>query len=283
MALSWLEALPSVPYPPARSDGYWAPITSTIIWCEEKYYATTYIAEIVNTLTNLLVVYLSLKGMYNCVKNGHARIFFLTFLGFLVVGLGSFAFHATLKYPMQLLDELSMIYTTCLMTWAVFEHGRPLALKVLLGASVTGLSIFITWYYHISQDPSFHETAYGILTAVVLLRSMFLMELHLRPYFRQRRREAATAGTSTAEQRRRDERDGVLLAQMWTLVAVGLTAFLGGFAIWNLDNAYCSRLRVWRHQIGLPWGLLLEGHGWWHLGTGIGAYIGVHKFLVPFV
>jgi dihydroceramidase len=23
--------------------------------------------------------------------------------------------------------------------------------------------------------------------------------------------------------------------------------------------------------VGLPWGVLLEGHGWWHLGTGFGA------------
>lgn len=27
--------LPSIPYPPAREDGYWAPITSTLDWCEE--------------------------------------------------------------------------------------------------------------------------------------------------------------------------------------------------------------------------------------------------------
>lgn len=29
---SWL---PSIDYPPARDDGYWAPITSTLDWCEE--------------------------------------------------------------------------------------------------------------------------------------------------------------------------------------------------------------------------------------------------------
>jgi dihydroceramidase len=50
---SWL---PSIPYPPDREDGYWAPITSTIDWCEENYYATPYSAEIVNTLTNLSFV-----------------------------------------------------------------------------------------------------------------------------------------------------------------------------------------------------------------------------------
>ncbi|KAK1031253.1 alkaline ceramidase ydc1, partial [Friedmanniomyces endolithicus] len=100
---SWL---PSIPYPPARVDGYWAPITSTIDWCEENYYATPYSAEIVNTLTNALFVYLACKGMYNCYTQGHDRIFLLTFIGYLIVGSGSFAFHTTLKYPMQLVDEL---------------------------------------------------------------------------------------------------------------------------------------------------------------------------------
>ncbi|KAI7673003.1 hypothetical protein KC319_g5198, partial [Hortaea werneckii] len=111
---SWL---PSIPYPPARDDGYWAPITSTLDWCEEvslivyntsttpspeltpdeqNYYATPYSAEIVNTLTNLLFVYLAFKGMYSCLKHDHDRIFLITFAGYLLVGTGSFAFHSTL-------------------------------------------------------------------------------------------------------------------------------------------------------------------------------------------
>jgi dihydroceramidase len=28
-----------------------------------------------------------------------------------------------------------------------------------------------------------------------------------------------------------------------------------------------------RHQIGYPYAILLEGHAWWHLGTGYGAYL----------
>jgi dihydroceramidase len=46
-------------------------------------------------------------------------------------------------------------------------------------------------------------------------------------------------------------------------VGTGLSIFLSGFGIWALDNQYCSTLRHWRHQVGLPWGILLEGHGWW--------------------
>jgi dihydroceramidase len=35
----------------------------------------------------------------------------------------------------------------------------------------------------------------------------------------------------------------------------------------------CSYLRSIRGTVGLPWALLLELHGWWHICTGIGAYI----------
>lgn len=58
-------------------------------------------------------------------------------------------------------------------------------------------------------------------------------------------------------------RDMDIIDEMWLMVALGLSIFLGGFGIWALDNKYCSTLRTWRHQVGLPWGLLLEGHGWW--------------------
>lgn len=57
---------------------------------------------------------------------------------------------------------------------------------------------------------------------------------------------------------------------MWAMVATGLTVFLGGFLVWNLDNWYCAEARRFRRTIGLPWALLFEGHAWWHLMTGLG-------------
>lgn len=74
------------------------------------------------------------------------------------------------------------------------------------------------------------------------------------------------------EQDRVDKRDLDILGTMWILVAWGITVFLTGFALWGVDNECCGTLRSWRRSIGLPWGILLEGHGWWHLFTGYGAY-----------
>jgi len=243
-------------------------------WCEEDYYATLYAAEITNTLTNLLFMYLALKGINNCLKNNHDKIFLVTFVGYLLVGSGSFLFHATLKYPMQLVDELSMIYTTCLMFYATFSYGRSKRYSVYLAIFLMSLSLFITLYYHYLQDPVFHQNMYGLLTAVVVFRSIYVMEVNIRPKFREKATQSVQSATRAgkAEQDRQDERDKDILRQMWMMIACGLSIFLGGFAIWNVDNEFCSYLRMWRRQVGLPWGILLEGHGWWHLMTGIGAY-----------
>nr|POE47647.1 alkaline ceramidase 3 [Quercus suber] len=147
---------------------------------------------------------------------------------------------------MQLVDELSMIYTTCLMFWATFAHKQSRAVQTLIAVAVAALALFITLYYHFLQDPTFHQTAYALLTAVVLLRSMWIMEMRIRPYFRKQKEDLHKKNLTPLEEDRQDVRDRAILKKMWALVATGLFVFLGGFAIWNLDNAFCSKLRAWR-------------------------------------
>ncbi|KAF2869824.1 ceramidase [Massariosphaeria phaeospora] len=267
---SWL---PSISYPPAQ-NGRWSPVTSTLNFCEEDYYATIYAAEIVNTLTNLLFMYLAVKGIRNCLANDHDTVFLVAFVGYLLVGTGSFLFHATLKYPMQLVDELSMIYTTCLMVYATFSYRKSTRYSTMLAIFLVALALFITLYYHYLQDPTFHQNAYALLTAIVLIRAIYVMESNIRPKFRTTDRKAANPRPTggKVEQDKVDLRDLEILRRMWTMIGFGVSIFLGGFAIWQLDNMYCTTIRRWRREIGMPWGFFLEGHGWWHLMTGTGAY-----------
>jgi dihydroceramidase len=223
---------------------------------------TYYSAEIINTLTNLLFLYLSYKGLKSCRINGHDTVFSVAYFGYFLVGIGSFMFHTTLKYPWQLVDELNMIYTTCLMMYASLSYSRPTMYQAMLGVFLTLFCGFITLYYHYLQDPTFHQNVYAALTVFIVFRSLWTMEVTLRPSLRKTREK----------DRLENDRDSAILKQMWQFVAFGLSVFLGGFAIWGLDNVYCSSLRRWRRQIGMPWGFFLEGHGWWHLMTGLGAY-----------
>ncbi|KAF7160935.1 hypothetical protein CNMCM5623_006497 [Aspergillus felis] len=260
----------SIPYSPSKA-GYWSPRTSTLNWCEEDYYATIYSAEVVNSFTNLLFMWLGYKGIRSCQRYGHDTIFQVAFYGYLVVGTGN---------PMQLVDELSMIYTTCLMCYALFSYSRSLGFRIVLAIALTSLAVFITLYYHYLQDPVFHQVAYALLTIVVVLRSMYTMEVTLRPSMRHSTEEDRLARQkkglpvpSKDQQRYQNARDLRTLKTMWFMVTYGLTLFLGGFLIWNLDNRFCPTLRRWRRAVGLPWGVFLEGHGWWHVMTGIGAYL----------
>lgn len=201
-----------------------------------------------------------------------------------------------------------MIFTTCLMIYAGLSYAQSTSFRVALGSALVGLCVFITVYYHYLQDPTFHQNTYALLTAFIVFRSMYIMEYTLRPSLRKTEdkhmleRQQASGQSFTAEttvnedQRRQNHRDSEILKQMWILVAFGLSVFLLGFGIWALDNVFCSTLRSWRRNVGLPWGIILEGHGWWlvefsqlrlrnsgihficadtlarHLMTGLGAY-----------
>jgi dihydroceramidase len=219
------------------------------------------------------------------------------------VGTGSFLFHSTLKCtfhiffingwsqdkadgarldgtdPMQLVDELSMIYSTCLMSYAAFSFAKSNTFRVFLAIGLVGLAVFITLYYHYLQDPAFHQNAYALLTIIVLTRSMYVMEVNLRPSLTKKQEtyklERKVSMTPNEKQisAKEDLRDQRILKSMWWMIAAGVGIFLAGFGVWTLDNVYCSTLRRWRYQVGLPWGILLEGHGWWHLMTGVGAYL----------
>ena len=189
---------------------------------------------------------------------------------------------------MQLWDELSMIYTTCIMCYGTFAWSRSMFFRIALGVGLVALAAFITIYYwylqgdvqtqkpssqpgsNMSSDPVFHQNAYAVLTAVVLLRAMYLMETHLRPSITKNERTIPVSdgmNLGKAPERACALKHGnelhVVLSKMWLMIAVGLSIFLSGFGIWQLDNTYCSDLRRVRRDLGLPWGILLEGHAWW--------------------
>lgn len=115
---------------------------------------------------------------------------------------------------MQLADELPMIYTTCIMAYATLTYSKSPRFSFLAAVGLTGLAWWITVRYHpihpldsynpriseltrsssqayylSAKDPVFHQVAYGIMTALIIVRSMMDMEYELRPALRQRNPE----------------------------------------------------------------------------------------------
>ena len=163
---------------------------------------------------------------------------------------------------MQLVDELNMIYTTFLQGYITFSYGKTNRYAATLAVSLLSFALFITLYYHHVQDPTFHQTIYAVSTAIILGRSIYLMETNIRPKSTSKGR-TATNPHSKSEQSRQNARDQAIVSKMWTMITWGLSIFLGGFALWALDRVYCSTLIGWRRKIGMPWGFILEAHGWW--------------------
>uniref|UniRef100_A0A3B3HAL2 Alkaline ceramidase n=1 Tax=Oryzias latipes TaxID=8090 RepID=A0A3B3HAL2_ORYLA len=80
------------------------------------------------------------------------------------VGVGSWCFHMTLLYEMQLLDELPMIYSTCVFVYCLYECFKQ--------EKTVGL-IPITLLFVFSMSVSL--VMYGVLVACLVMRSIFIV------------------------------------------------------------------------------------------------------------
>ena len=114
------------------------------------------------------------------------------------------------------------------MVWS-WDVSNAVAYLVYAGLIVIATAITVI-YMHI-KDPTFHQIAYALLTALVLLRSMYL--LHTR--------------VDNFEARK----------NMWWTIVTGITTFLTGFLLWVIDNECCNSLRSLRRQVGIPFAFLL--------------------------
>ncbi|KAK0525265.1 alkaline ceramidase ydc1 [Tilletia horrida] len=245
---------------PEPAVGYWGPQTSTLTWCEEKYRWTKYIAEPCNSFSNLLFVGLASYGVHWARRAQLPAAFIWCYLGIGLIGIGSFLFHATALYSMQALDELPMVYTTVLFSWAVFETtpiGQKSRFRILLPAAIFLFLIFYTAAYFLNKENTLlHQLTYAILQLGSASRLFSLL-----------------SSSPQSALSKKGGKQAQVRAQVKHLFWLSTGGFALGFAIWNVDNIFCKSLRDTRARLGPVLGVLLEGHAWWHFLTGYGAYL----------
>lgn len=134
---------------------------------------------------------------------------------------------------MQLIDELAMIYTVLISLFATFSYDRSPWLQWSIFAALATTGVTITSVYHYLHEPLFHQNAFALLM-ITLLGNGFYKTETLVKYTNPKAR--------------------ILI---WQIVGWGSVVFLSAFALWNVDNAYCTELRRMRRSIGMPWGFLL--------------------------
>ena len=72
--------------------------------------------------------------------------------------------------------------------YVILFHQRFLKSFTLVFVFAVSIAIFITGYYYYNKDSLFHQNAFALLTAEVFLRSLYAMEVSLRPSRQAKRR-----------------------------------------------------------------------------------------------
>jgi len=226
---------------------YWGPTNSQSNFCEEDHIVTAYIGEFINTLTNITYLYYALHGIKANANRKDAILRNMPYLGIAGVGIGSTIFHATLKNYTQWCDELSMLVATATVLHRVFTFDKSLSVTVTSGLiSAALMACFIAWHCWM-DELVIHEALFGIMIAIVGIKTRSIISARVA--------------------------DKAVRAEVKKLATWGAIIFVSGFAIWNIDNAICTSLTAAKRAIGMPFSFILELHGWWHIFTGVGAYI----------
>jgi hypothetical protein len=119
--------------------------------------------------------------------------------------------------------------------------STPLSFLFLLHhKKLTLLSIYL-------PNPIYHELAFASILLSSTARLLYL--LHRLP------------ATHTSK------------SKIIKTLLTGIGFFAGGFVVWNIDNIFCDQLKAIRGVVGPHLGMLVQGHGYWHLGTSYGSYL----------
>ena len=299
---------------PNKTSGFWGEQTATINWCEINYEVTYYIAEFWNTISNLVMILFPIYGIYwsyvhtqyafdvETKENFKTRFFKIPYsvlfshLGLMVVGLGSWMFHMTLLYPMQLLDEIPMVFGSGIIIYANYDlilcsfkldeqqkrsnrinKSEPWTIKAFLWKIfesrlavalilVVYCVIFVYVYLYVWNNPIFHEMAYGIMVFVVVFVNFY----NIHRYKLSKK-----------------------------LYVLSLLYYTLGFLLWNIDNNFCDYLVKYRKSIEEFLGIakvdfdmfdskaialnvvavslksISEFHSLWHVFTGYASYMSI--------
>jgi len=221
--------------------GFWGVPTATVDWCEQNYAVSPYLGECFNTVSSLAMVAAGLLGLARGRAEADSRVGIAYGL-LALVGLGSMAFHATLRFEFQLLDELPMLYLVTWMAYLLVETGPSRRLGWWFPALLVTYVVIATLSAALTrggmQFAVFHLT-FGFLELSCLVRVAWLA---LQP------------------------ENGRVRRIFW----LGLGCYGLGVGLWFVDLKDCPLLSVTLPSVGIPNPQL---HAWWHVLVSVGFFL----------
>ena len=164
-----------------------------------------------------------------------------TLLLLAAVGLGSVAFHGTLRFELQMLDELPMLYLVIVMVYILLERGPNRRFGRWLPWALAAYAVVLTLLCSGSRGRlQFYvfQVSFGSLEVWSLVRVSLLWRASHDP-----------------AQRR--------------LFRLGVAAYGLGVLVWFSDIRFCYELGEWLPRHGVPNPQL---HAWWHVLVSCGFY-----------
>jgi len=214
--------------------GYWGERTSAVDWCESNYTWSFYIADFFNTITSLPAAFLAFHGVYLAFKYGYEKRMVVVNLLVALVGLGSAAFHGTLLYSGQIMDELPMVYTSLSLLYVVLEmEAKNKPIYKYLAPLIFGYSILFTGVY-------LYLPTFFIFFLIGYIFSILMLVYHCSIIYRN--------PTTLRHQR--------------VLIVLSISFYIGGWLFfWIPEIAFCDTLKVFNF------------HAWWHVTSTLGAFV----------
>jgi dihydroceramidase len=215
-------------------EGFWGPVTSTMNWCEGNYVLVSWIAEFWNTLSSLFIVLFGVVGWR--LHRDHDLGIQVAFIALAVVGVGSMAFHGTLLFETQMMDEIPMIWGALCMFYNLAtglmpkRHHRWLASALIIWGLATTVAMINTQH---TIEFQIFVTNFLLAETLSFAAAVPLYKRFLTPTIRR-----------------------------WFWMGVGLHAF-GGLC-WITEQFLCATI--------LEWPINPQLHAIWHVFTGAGMY-----------
>ncbi|MFY2562589.1 ceramidase [Corallococcus terminator] len=222
----------------STTTGFWGPSTSTVDWCETNYQHLFHVGELFNSASSLILV---LTGVLGVVLHRRVleRRFLLAFALLALVGVGSTAFHMTLRREHQMLDELPMLYLAIVIVYILLEDRPRRRFGSWFPWALFGHAVLVTYL------TAFTRGAVQFFLFQVSFASLEFFALG-RTYFLQRR------SPDVATKR---------------LFQLGIGAYALAIVLWVSDIQFCPTLNETLPARGIP---NPQFHAWWHVLVAFG-------------
>uniref|UniRef100_A0A2P2I5H5 Alkaline ceramidase n=1 Tax=Hirondellea gigas TaxID=1518452 RepID=A0A2P2I5H5_9CRUS len=216
--------------------------SSPVDWCEENYQVSGSIAEFTNTLSNIMFFLIPTFCLGTGVWKSYARYVsvgaYIQLIFFMIVGISSAYFHATLSLFGQMLDEVAILWLLCVSySFLTPNKYRPKQLEGVWAhvlALVVASCLTIAWFV----APQLNAYALFVVAIPIILMKVNEITVYKNP---------ATL----------------------RMAKVALSLTLIGIAAWIADKFMCG---FWK-SLRIP-GL----HNIWHILIAISSYLDITLF-----